>query len=208
MANEPSPPTSPWSGISPGRLAFDLAARRFVFTRLGWAADHWLLLINSASFAALVLPTVFAPLFLAWGWNGAAQAIFDVFKLTCHQMPSRSFFLFGEQMAYCERNVGIFGSFFLFGMAYVLMRRRLRSLPIWLTAVYMLPMAIDGFTQLFGWRESTWELRVVTGSFFGLAVVWYTFPHFDLYMRLQSWQFRQELALGTEKAARQYAQRL
>jgi predicted MFS family arabinose efflux permease len=37
-------------------------------------------------------------------------------------------------------------------------------------------MALDGFTQLFGWRESTWELRVVTGSLFALAVAWFVFP--------------------------------
>jgi len=28
----------------------------------------------------------------------------------------------------------------------------------------LLPIALDGFTQLFGWRESTNELRVITGG--------------------------------------------
>jgi len=28
----------------------------------------------------------------------------------------------------------------------------------------LLPIAVDGFTQLFGWRESTNELRVITGA--------------------------------------------
>src|ERR1700682_2051648 len=40
-------------------------------------------------------------------------------------------------------------------------------------------MAIDGFTQLFGWRESTWELRVVTGLLFGLASGWLVLPRLD-----------------------------
>ena len=39
------------------------------------------------------------------------------------------------------------------------------------------PMALDGFTQLFGFRESTWELRVVTGTLFGIASVWLIYPH-------------------------------
>ncbi len=39
-----------------------------------------------------------------------------------------------------------------------------------------LPTAIDGFTQLFGWRESTNELRLITGFPFGIGyaylIVW------------------------------------
>jgi uncharacterized membrane protein len=41
-------------------------------------------------------------------------------------------------------------------------------------------MAIDGFTQLFGWRQSTWELRVITGSLFAVAVAWLIFPRLEL----------------------------
>ena len=40
-------------------------------------------------------------------------------------------------------------------------------------------MAIDGFTQLFGWRESTPELRTLTGALFGLASVWLIYPRID-----------------------------
>ena len=42
-----------------------------------------------------------------------------------------------------------------------------------------LPMAIDGFTQLFGLRESNWELRVVTGGLFALSLVWVAFPYLE-----------------------------
>jgi uncharacterized membrane protein len=45
-------------------------------------------------------------------------------------------------------------------------------------------MALDGFTQLFGWRESTWELRVITGLLFGFASGWLVYPRFDLAMGL------------------------
>ena len=40
----------------------------------------------------------------------------------------------------------------------------------------ILPMAIDGTTQMFGLRESTWELRVLTGTLFGLGNVWFALP--------------------------------
>jgi len=37
-------------------------------------------------------------------------------------------------------------------------------------------MAWDGTTQLFGWRESTWALRVITGTLFGGGTVWFALP--------------------------------
>jgi uncharacterized membrane protein len=40
----------------------------------------------------------------------------------------------------------------------------------------LLPMALDGVTQMFGWRESTWILRVVTGTLFGLGNIWFVLP--------------------------------
>jgi uncharacterized membrane protein len=58
--------------------------------------------------------------------------------------------------------------------------------------VLILPMALDGFTQLFGWRESTWELRVMTGLIFGLASGWLVLPRLDT-------------AFGLRPAAARYA---
>ena len=40
-------------------------------------------------------------------------------------------------------------------------------------------MAMDGFTQLFGWRESSAELRTLTGALFGAASVWLIYPRID-----------------------------
>ena len=169
-----------WDHVSPRRRAFDAAVQKAVLAALPWGAQHWLLLINSISFVMVILPSAVAPAFLALGWNAPAQAIFAVYSTMCHQMPSRSFYVFGQQMAFCERMLAIHAAFFLFGMVYILSRRRLKSLPTWLAVVYSIPIAVDGFTQLFGWRESTWELRLVTGGLFGLTVVWYVFPHIEV----------------------------
>ena len=187
------PAAAYWEEISPQRRVFDLAIQRTALATLRWASDHWLLVINSVSFVLLILPTLVAPALLAVGWNQLAQLIFWAYSSICHQMPERSFFVFGQQMAFCERNTAIFGAFFLFGMVYILLRRRLKSLPEWLVVAYSLPIAVDGFTQLFGWRESTWELRLVTGAFFGLASVWYVFPHLELLMRIVSRQLQEQL---------------
>ncbi|MBI2886863.1 MAG: DUF2085 domain-containing protein [Chloroflexi bacterium] len=185
-------PAAYWVALSPRRQAFDQAMQRLLFRGLEIATSHWLLLINSASFVLLILPTVIAPALLALGWTAPAQLIFWAYSSICHQMASRSFFVFGQQMAFCQRNTAIFGAFFLFGVVYILFRRRLKSLPDWLVVAYSLPMAVDGFTQLFGWRESAWELRLVTGALFGLTVVWYVFPHLELLMLLLGRQVREQ----------------
>jgi uncharacterized membrane protein len=137
---------------------------------------HWLLLGNAALVVFAVLPLL-APIFAALGAEAISFAIFQLYSITCHQMPSRSYFVFGHQMAYCERNTAIYGAIAVAGLAYGWLRRiNLRPLPISWYIVLILPMAIDGFSQLFELRESTWLLRGLTGVLFGAATVWLTFP--------------------------------
>lgn len=42
----------------------------------------------------------FAPLFMHIGWDGAGKAIYFIYSFFCHQLPERSFFLFGEKSMY------------------------------------------------------------------------------------------------------------
>jgi uncharacterized membrane protein len=139
-------------------------------------SSHWLAGANLALIVFSTLP-VLAPVLANFGADGLSLAIFQLYSFTCHQMPSRSYFILGYQMAYCERNTAIYFAMTAAGLAYVALRNRgLRPLPIRWYLVLILPMAIDGFTQLFGLRESTWWLRGITGSLFGVATVWLTFP--------------------------------
>ena len=46
-------------------------------------------------------------------------------------------------------------------------------MPWWVWLLMILPMAIDGTTQMFGLRESTWELRFITGTLFGVGSAWF-----------------------------------
>ena len=187
---------SPSYPVSPRREAFDRAMQGIVLGSLTWGARHWLLLLNTGAFLFFFLPVVAAPVLMAAGWTGAANAIHMLLSPFCHQMPSRSFYLFGEQLALCHRMSAMAGFFFLFGVLYMPLRRRLKSLPEWLTVAYCLPLVVDGTTQLFGWRESSWELRVATGAFFSLAAVWYVFPHFELVMPLAARHLRPAVESG------------
>ena len=181
-----------------------------VTTRRDRALRHWLaglnLLVGLFLGGALA-----APVLAALGWTAAADGLYTAYHLTCHQWAFRSFFLFGQQpvygeqqladlgfdpfrfvgnadrgwkMAFCERDLAIYLGLLLVGLLYA-RRRELRPSGFGVYGILILPMAIDGFTQLFGWRESTWELRVMTGLLFGLASAWLVLPRLDTAFGLQ-----------------------
>jgi uncharacterized membrane protein len=91
----------------------------------------------------------------------------------------------GWKVAICERDVAIYGGILIAGLIFAALRPRLRrsgkwpKLPLWLYLVLLLPIAIDGFTQLFGLRESTPELRFITGALMGAATVWFAYPYVE-----------------------------
>ena len=168
---------------------------------------HWLLTLNSA-LVAFVGGALAAPVLAAVGWSSLATPLYAAYHFACHQWAFRSLFLFGPQpvaaysrdeltafgvgdpfgfigtaglgwkMAFCERDLAIYVGLLCVCMAYA-RRRSLRPASFGVYAVLILPMALDGFTQLFGWRESTWQLRVVTGLIFGLASAWLVYPRLD-----------------------------
>lgn len=169
---------------------------------------HWLAAVNATLIVFLVGAFV-APVLAVLGWSSAADALYAVYHFTCHQWAFRSFFLFapgqpplavysqaqlvalgtdpftfignadlGWKMAFCERDLAIYLALLAAGLYYA-RRRDVRPASFVVYGILILPMALDGFTQLFGWRESTWELRVVTGLLFGLASGWLVFPRLD-----------------------------
>jgi uncharacterized membrane protein len=85
----------------------------------------------------------------------------------------------GYKVAICERDIAIYGSVLLFGLLFGILRRWIRPLSIWFYIVFLIPMAVDGITQLIGLRESNWVLRSVTGVLFGAASVWLAYPYIE-----------------------------
>ncbi len=191
-----SGPYQPYD-ISPRRQAFDRAFRRGLVEFQLLVAGHWLFLLNST--AALYVGLAFlAPVLLALGAETAGRFVFDAYAIACHQIPDRSYFIFGHQVAFCQRDVAIFTTVFLAGLAYARVRTRLPRLRWWLYGLIITPMAIDGTLQLLGWHESTWQLRTATGALFGLATVWLLYPYIERTMvdlRLES---AETLARGGE----------
>lgn len=136
---------------------------------------HWLFLFNFLLFLFLAF-TFLAPLLFVWGYDRPASLIFRAYGLVCHQEKNRSFFILGEQVAVCQRDVGAYGGLVLGGLLYGLSARKLAVRRLRIYLLFVLPLAIDGLTQLVGLRESFWQLRLSTGLWFGIGTVLLVYP--------------------------------
>ena len=176
-------------------------------------AKHWLLLFNLVIGIYVLLPIV-APFAAVSGHPMVSRVLYTVYRPACHQLPERSFFLFGPKatytldelwsvgaiseqddifgrqrflgtpivgfkMALCQRDMALYVALLIGGLLFGLLRRRLRPLKLWIFLVCLLPMAIDGLTQLLLLRESTWPLRLITGGLVGVSAVWLLYPHLE-----------------------------
>jgi uncharacterized membrane protein len=94
--------------------------------------------------------------------------------------------LLGYKVALCERDVAIYASILLAGIAFYFLRGKIRPLHwvLWIV-LGIIPIGLDGGTQLLSYlpffsfpaRESTPLLRVLTGALFGIASVWFGYPY-------------------------------
>lgn len=60
---------------------------------------RWILVISLVLGLYVGMPFL-APLFMQIGWRGAGRVIYFVYSWLCHQLPERSFFLFGPKFTY------------------------------------------------------------------------------------------------------------
>lgn len=154
----------------------------------------------------VVLPFL-APIFMAIGWSGAGKAIYYIYSFLCHQLPERSYFLFGSKLTYSlpeiqaawqntssplilrqfignpelgwkvawsDRMVSMYTATWIFGILWWPFRRRLKPLPWWGLALFLLPMAVDGSSHFLsdlagigeGFRDSNAWLATLTNNAF------------------------------------------
>lgn len=118
---------------------------------------------------------------------GAVSYIFNIFM--CHQLPQRSFFIFGEQMPVCSRDASLFFGVLL---AFVLSAAKLPSFlkKPHLSVLSVILLGIDGVLQLIGVWESTNLIRAFTGFFAGFVITLYVIEVF-----VGEWRFNRKLVL-------------
>jgi len=217
-----------------------------------WFSRHWLLAFSIIYGLFVGLPFL-APVLMQIGWETPARGLYFIYSFFCHQLPDRSFFLFGPQgmvglptiqaawretanpmvlrqfigspelgwkVAWSDRMVSMYGSILLAGWGWGLMRRRVKALPLWGLVLFALPMFLDGTTHFLsdlggidqGFRYTnewlatltnhafpatfyagnalgsfnSW-MRLLTGTLFGVGIVWFAFPYME------------EIALATQK---------
>ncbi|HEX9092588.1 MAG TPA: DUF2085 domain-containing protein [Coriobacteriia bacterium] len=94
----------------------------------------------------------------------------------CHQLPQRSFFGGGYQLPVCARDTGIYVGFVLSLLVMALLDRgrRRSELPhpglLALGVLFVGIMGWDGVTSYAGLRQTTNDLRLITGLLTGYAL--------------------------------------
>jgi uncharacterized membrane protein len=134
---------------------------------------HWLGIVNFHLLVFLV-GALEAPLTLHLAQRWASRLVYGFYGFFCHQEPSRSFFVFGNQVAICSRCLSFYFSLFIFGL--IVSLREFRPLKIKWAVILILPACVDVFLQALNITESTNLLRTTTGFLLGMAVSLYLFP--------------------------------
>ena len=121
------------------------------------------------------------------GYGIISKLNYNFFQTVCHQKPERSFFMFEHQLAVCARCTGIYLGMLILTILYLLLKNiNDNSTPSkYYLIASLIPMGLDGGTQLLGLRESFNELRFITGFIFGGVLIFYLIPVFNrLFWRL------------------------
>ena len=126
--------------------------------------------------ATWVLAVIAPPLLLSNGIS--ASPIYNIFGYICHQIPERSFHLFGYQFAVCSRCFGVYAGLLLGILTYRLSRPvdSIEPLPRFWLFLSMVPIGIDWSLGVFGIWENTHFTRFVTGLILGTACAVYIVP--------------------------------
>lgn len=103
-------------------------------------------------------------------------------RYICHQQPDRCFAIAGKVIPLCSRCTGFYLGL-IFGLILPIFVGEFLTMEIEILFIIMIialtPMALDGFTQLFGWRKSNNILRFITGFlcslFLGFCLIYVIF---------------------------------
>lgn len=167
-----------------------------------WLVKNWIW-VFSFVFGLIVFLPFLAPFFMKIGWEFPAKVIYGIYSFLCHQLPQRSFFLFGNKamyslpeiqgawqdtinpmilrrfngtpelgwkVAWSDRMVYMYTSILFLSWIWYPLRKKFRSLPLWVFALFLLPMAIDGGSHFIsdfagigqGFRDTNAWLAILT----------------------------------------------
>ena len=86
-------------------------------------------------------------------------------------MPERSFHYKGHQFPVCARCTGFYAGLVVYLCVNLFYRHSYDLNTLLISIILMIPVAVDGLTQYFGPRESTNNLRFITGFIGGIGLI-------------------------------------
>ena len=129
-------------------------------------------------FFILCFLIIFAPL-IKDSCQDIANSIYYFFSFLCHQIPERCFSIkditFGfikneNKLPVCSRDFGFYLSALIgLSLCFFIDLKKLSKKIYIVFVIAILPLAIDGITQILGLRESTNLIRFLTGIFAGFS---------------------------------------
>ena len=103
-----------------------------------------------------VLPVI-APILLHYELIDSSRAIYTLYSFFCHQQHWKSLHIHDHQIAWCARDMFIWGSMLL--VLIIVIYRKIKPLSFMWLIVYSIPMLLDGGSQtlavVLGYRESS-----------------------------------------------------
>jgi len=119
-----------------------------------------------------------APLLAKFEHRFSSGLLYFSFSTICHQIPERSFFIFGKQLAVCSRCTGLYFGFLVGALCYPFLFNLHRiSAP---SPKYLLlaciPIGIDIFIRTFHIAENTLASRSITGLILGATMILFVAP--------------------------------
>jgi uncharacterized membrane protein len=158
---------------------------------VAWGGRHWLLLLNGGAALYAGLPWL-SPLAKWAGAPWLGDVLFRLYTPLCHQIPARSFFFCGHQVAFCHRCAAMYTAILVAGLVFGLLRRHIRPTSLKVALLLLLPMLLDGGTHLIdhvlgvGLRGGgdaigtpNFWLRMITGALVGVAALVFVLPRLE-----------------------------
>lgn len=163
---------------------------------------HW---VAAASIWAglIVAGAIVTPLLAANGFDTLSWAMYKLYRVICPQQPDHSWFIAGHKMGFEQRDTAMFAAGAIAGPLYLLAKRLgFGGISGRTMLVFQIPILIDVFSQVFGFRDSDGFWRSLTGTIAVWAIVAWIYPRLDAdfqraHQRIQDTLHRKETGAAT-----------
>jgi len=127
----------------------------------------------------ILLVSVLAPI-LEYARLEISRNFYELLRPICHQMPTRSLFIYTSPMALCSRCFFLYLMMFITGIVFYF--KKIKHI-YWKTALLLImPCIIDGGAQYLGLKLSTNLLRSITGALAGVGLGIFFFPCYSIFL--------------------------